>query len=85
MKYTASKDWQKIEVTEGNVLQVHWGKIYVSFATEKPIDRHDGLIITNGITFNSDSVIWVRTAISEASSNSDFVIQKCSKEILVAL
>ena len=85
MKYIASKDWQKIEVTEGSILQVHWGKIYVSFTAEKPTDRQDGLIITNGITFNSDSVIWVRTAINEAGSNSDFVIQKCSKEILVAL
>ncbi|HGF6560720.1 TPA: hypothetical protein ACF2YT_001639 [Providencia alcalifaciens] len=84
MKYIATQNWQKIEVAEDSVLQVHWGEIYVSFTEEKPTHHQDGIVIRKAVEFKVSRTIWVRSATGDTGGNSDFVIQECSKEITIA-
>lgn len=74
MKYTATKAWQKLTVKAGNILQVHYGTIYLHIGDTEPTESDDGLIISNMINFTEDYTIWVKTK-AYGNVNSDFVIQ----------
>ncbi|MDD9340094.1 MAG: hypothetical protein PV362_10685 [Providencia heimbachae] len=74
MKYTATKAWQKLTVKAGNILQVHYGTIYLHVGANEPKEADDGLIISNMINFTEDYTIWVRTK-AYGNVNSDFVVQ----------
>ncbi|EMI4429983.1 hypothetical protein V6478_003403 [Providencia rettgeri] len=83
MIHIATQDWKKVEVAEDSVLQLHNGRLYVSFTEEKPTHKQDGLLITKAMRFHVSKAIWVRTGTGDTAGNSQFVIQEYSKEIAI--
>ncbi|MEY0017861.1 hypothetical protein AB7W42_23390, partial [Providencia rettgeri] len=74
MKYTATKEWQKLAIKANSLLQVHSLSLYLKLGTSEPSDTSDGLIIDGTVKFNEDCTVWVRSAVT-GGLDVPFVIQ----------
>ncbi|WP_273818062.1 hypothetical protein [Providencia rettgeri] len=74
MKYTATKEWQKLTVKKNSLLQVHRWNVYLKLGDEAPSDESDGLLIDGTVKFTEDYTVWVRSAVTGGLSV-PFVIQ----------